>query len=104
MRLCDRTLRRWYREANTRWFEGKLPDDVDVLYAPHAGCVGIAGQSGDSFFIQVNPAYAMDVSIVKLTLLHEMAHVALWPYRTHGPKFQQEMLRLANAGAMNGKW
>lgn len=105
MTLCDRNLRRWYREANARWFGGALPEDVDVLYAPYAGCSAVAMRdAGENFFIQINPAFALDRKMVQLALLHEMAHIALWPYKKHGQRFEDEMLRLAAAGAMRGKW
>jgi hypothetical protein len=105
MELCDRQLRRWYREANARWFGGRLPDDIDLLLAPHEGCSGVTWQGdADSFIILINPAYALDKRVVKLVLLHEMAHVALWPYKKHGRLFEEEMLRLAKAGAMKNLW
>lgn len=40
--------------------------------------------------------------IVKHTLLHEMVHAS--GVMNHGPRFQKEMLRLANEGAFNGIW
>lgn len=104
MVLCSSQLRRWYRDANQRWFGGKLPDDVDLFWAPHDGCSGMAWQEGDGFVILINPAYALDFHVARLTLLHEMAHLALWPYRKHGPRFEAEMRRLAKSGAMKGLW
>ena len=102
---CDRQLRRWYRAANERWFAGALPDDTDLLYARCEGCSAIADRdASEAFFIQINPAYAIDRRMVQLTLLHEMTHIALWPYKRHGNRFEAEMLRLAKAGAMKGKW
>jgi Zn-dependent peptidase ImmA (M78 family) len=44
---------------------------------------------------------------MKLTLLHEMAHIRLNDLHIsheHGPRFQQEMLRLAKAGAFRKLW
>lgn len=40
----------------------------------------------------------------RMTLLHEMAHMALWPDRKHGKKFTAEMLRLAQLGAFDKLW
>lgn len=105
MRLCDKQLARWYREFNAKWFDGKLPDDTDVLYAPEEGCSAIANtDEAESFFIKINPAYAVDTNIVKMMLLHELCHIALWPHKSHGKKFQAEMQRLALAGAFKGVW
>lgn len=103
MLLCDRQLRRWYRELNAKWFDGHLLD-VDLLYAPHQGCSGTADQDRVGNIILINPAYALDARTVKLTLLHEMAHISLWPYRWHGEKFQEEMQRLAQLGAFKRIW
>jgi hypothetical protein len=103
--LSDRRLRGWYREFNRRWFEDGLPEDVDVLYAPVEGCSGeMVPEDRDSFVIRINPRYQVCSGIARLTLLHEMVHVELWPYVTHGPKFEARMRKLAAAGAMRGLW
>lgn len=54
--------------------------------------------------IQLDPALREYGAIVRLTLLHEMAHLHLFPYRYHGKKFDAEMLRLAAHGAFSGLW
>jgi predicted SprT family Zn-dependent metalloprotease len=103
--LSDSQLRRWYRDYNRRFFGGALPADADVFYAPIDGAHGDAlGESNGEFTLRINPACAIDLRVVRMTLLHEMAHLKLWPYRTHGPRFEQEMQRLAVAGAFKGLW
>ena|ERR1700744_668168 len=102
--LSDKQLRRWYREYNQKWFSGELPEDTDVLYAPIEGTHGDALGHADQSVIRINPACAIDSRIIRMTLLHEMVHVALWPYNTHGARFEAEMLRLAAAGAFKGLW
>jgi len=37
-------------------------------------------------------------------VLHEQVHIKLYPYRKHGKRFNQEMLRLAGAGAFDDLW
>ncbi|HTV07820.1 MAG TPA: SprT-like domain-containing protein [Candidatus Aquilonibacter sp.] len=103
--LSDRQLRRWYRDFNRRFFGGCLPSDADVLYAPVDGAHGDAlVESNGEFTVRINPACAIDWRIVRMTLLHEMAHLKLWPYRAHGERFEKEMQRLACAGAFKGLW
>lgn len=104
MRLCDKQLARWYREFNRKWFDGRLPDDTDVLYAPYEGACGLVWHEEGSFIIQINPAYAVDSRMVKFTLLHELCHIALHPDQSHGRAFQTEMKRLATSGAFKGIW
>lgn len=103
MNLSDAELRRWYRQYNRRWFADELPDDIDVLYAPVDGLCGEVseGEAGD-LIVRINPAYALDTRIARITLLHEMAHIKLWPKRNHGTVFQRELQRLAIAGAYKG--
>lgn len=104
-RLSDKRLRRWYRENNERWFNGRLPDDVDVIYAPVSGCSGMVTQdNAEDFILTINPKYAIDMKAVRITLLHEMVHIDLAPYYTHGERFQNAMKRLAVMGAFRGLW
>jgi hypothetical protein len=103
--LSDKHLRRWYREFNRRFFSAALPEDIDLLYAPVERCLAdVTFCPAQEFVLRINPRYAIDTRVVRLTLLHEMAHVKLWPYRTHGPQFEAEMQRLANIGAFKGLW
>jgi hypothetical protein len=101
----DRQLKRWYNEFNRRWFEEGLPEEVDVLYAPVEGCWGeTVPVDRHSFVIRIDPHCAISNRVTKMTLLHEMTHVELWPYCTHGPRFERRMQELAACGAMRGLW
>lgn len=103
--LSDRRLRNWYRNFNRLWFAEGLPEDVDVLYAPVEGCSGRTfPEDHDAFVIRINPQFSVCERMTRLTLLHEMVHVELWPYATHGPRFEARMQELAAAGAMRGLW
>jgi hypothetical protein len=82
-----------------------LPDEIDILYAPVEGCFAdVTPCKALEFVLRIDPRFAHDSRTVRITLLHEMAHIKLSPYRTHGPKFEAEMQRLAAAGAFKGLW
>lgn len=102
--LCDRELQKVFREYNRRWFDNSLPDDVDCLFSPVDDCYGLVLQTEGNWLLQINPKYAMEGRLWRLTLLHEMSHLRLHPYRLHGKKFQEEMKRLAVMGAFRLLW
>lgn len=102
MILSQRRLRRWFRQYNRRYFGGYLPRDAKLSWTPIEQCWG---QSyGEPPTIEISPACGVDSRLARMTLLHEMVHLSLYPYRAHGPKFEAEMRRLAQAGAMKGLW
>ena len=99
----DRGLKRIYRSYNRRFFDGQLPDAFiwwEVPAGAYADCQLIDGV----WRVRINPSLAGWPSIARWSLLHEQAHIKLHPNRNHGRKFQQEMLRLAEAGAFVGLW
>lgn len=102
--ICDRELQRVYRDYNRRWFSNCLPHDVDCFFSPVEDCYGLVQQENGGFILQINPKYAMEGRLWRLTLLHEQAHLSVWPYRRHGEPFQDEMKRLAMAGALKNLW
>ncbi len=104
MALDTRKLRRWYRDYNHRFFGDSLPADALIECVRIEGCWGRAMVSDGRPVIHLSPRCRVCRSVAKMTLLHEMAHVKLWPVTTHGPQFQAEMQRLAAAGAMKGLW
>ena len=105
MTLSEPSLRRWYRDFNRRWFANRLGHEVDILYAPIEGCWGdTRPDDPECFVIRINPRYSLCTRSARLTLLHEMVHVELWPYAAHGPRFEARMQALAAAGAMRGLW
>jgi len=56
------------------------------------------------FVIRVNPAVRGWKALRNWVVLHEMAHIHIYPNRNHGKKFQAEMLRLAQIGAFKDVW
>ena len=103
--LCDRRITNWYRVYNERWFNGELPEDVDVLWAPVKGCcadVDVLYSDPESYILRINPAFALDKNIARINLIHEQVHIKLWPYKKHGPRFHTEIQRLAALGAYRG--
>jgi uncharacterized membrane protein YcjF (UPF0283 family) len=115
--LSERDLLRWYRTYNDRYFRGALPEEVDILWAPVVDGYAevdfhrdkhshsrLHRQEAGEFVILISPSIAAWTAQWRWALLHEMAHVGLWPYQRHGPRFQAEMLRLAQAGAFRNIW
>lgn len=101
----DPQLKRWFRQYNQKYFDGGLPSDTRISYCwvtkAHGNC---NLESDGKFHIRINPDGTGTREARKFTLLHEMCHVKLWPNGAHGKAFNQEMLRLATAGAFEGLW
>jgi hypothetical protein len=102
MRLSHSQLRGWYIRFNTKWFDNRLPLDMDVFYAPSDGCHGELVVDGESRHIQIDTAIG-DSKFQQLILLHEMTHYDTGDFG-HGARFQAGMLRLAKAGAFRNLW
>lgn len=108
----DPQLRRWYLAFNRAWFNSELPDDVTLFWEPAHGCIGecerdnyggVFRLSESDIVVRLDPTIRFSETIAKLTLLHEMCHIKL-PRANHGPRFQAEMLRLAQLGALRKLW
>lgn len=102
MILSKRRLRRWFRHYNRAYFGGRLPRNAELSWTPIEQCWGQC--CGEPPEIQLSPACGVDSRLARMTLLHEMVHLSLYPYLAHGPRFEAEMQRLAIAGAMKGLW
>lgn len=105
MALSHKVLRRAYLRFNAKWFDGRLPESMEVLFTPldgetHACCI-LDRASGAVESIKIDPMYAVCIHLWKQSLLHEMAHVASGDY-THGARFNKEISRLFKAGAYRG--
>lgn len=119
----NRTLQKKYAEYNQKYFGGKLPVcPVDWQNLSRYGAIGrhrwfvIEGKGMDGRWreVRIEHTIHLDPMLKKMpnlklsTLLHEMCHVAVRQQsvraEAHGRLFQQEMLRLATAGAFKTLW
>jgi hypothetical protein len=99
----DLQLKRWHRKLNRLWFDGQLPDAIvfwETVNGAYADFRVVHGQH----IIRINPALAGWPQLAKFSLLHEQVHQKLYPYQKHGRKFNAEMLRLAEMGALDDLW
>jgi predicted SprT family Zn-dependent metalloprotease len=98
-------LERTYRLFNRKYFGNRLPKHTDLLLR-WGKIAGMGYQQGDE--IVINRKDRRRDSVWKMTLLHEMVHLALPNAKAHngfhGQDFQKEMLRLAKAGAFKDLW
>ena len=99
----DQQLKRIYTKYNRLYFENSLPDAF-VWWEPTASAYANCIFEEDVWKIRLSPSTAGWSAITKWSLLHEMVHIKLHPYRKHGKKFNAEMLRLAQMGAFNDIW
>jgi DNA-directed RNA polymerase subunit RPC12/RpoP len=115
-RAGDPDLVRQYQEINARYFAGRLPA-IPVMWEPKLAEVGtlgprpftlegMFGHIGSRQAILLNDHLRSDPAGATRTLCHEMVHAYLYEIgdrRTdHGPAFQAELERLADAGAFAG--
>jgi hypothetical protein len=109
----DRDLKFFYRRFNKKFFHNQLPNNLTVRFASPAQFTqkGLGKRTCAITLIEDGKAYAIIVkktrgktwAYIKADLLHEMVHVKN-PRLAHGPRFQKEMLRLAQIGAFKGIW
>ena len=101
--MTNAELRRLFRQYNRLYFSGKLPR-ADIRFAGmdkenYLGfCVFFAGVPE----VRINKRIRRWPKMVRMTLLHEMCHVALPRRAEHGPRFQREIARLVRDGAFIG--
>ena len=97
-------LRRAYEEYNRKYFENKLPEVDEVVLRWSKRELSICGYNkGDE--IVINRKDRKRDSIWKMTLLHEMCHLATEHEQAlHGKLWKKEMRRLARIGAFDKIW
>lgn len=112
------SLSHWYKKFNKLYFDDKLPKDVLVGWnddwpensdacATHIGVKFTRDEDGADHhteLIQLDPKQHLGARDGRLSLLHEMCHVALFPNSTHGIKFKNEKRRVAMLGALDDLW
>jgi hypothetical protein len=107
----DRTLKAYYRDINTRFFDNELPDSVCVRWATDEdlddeGCdAGDYNGWADTCDDGRHPyKIIIDSSLRGLqiqhisTLVHEMIHIATELKDDHGPAFERRLAALADRG------
>ena len=95
-------LRRAYLYYNRKWFDGMLPTDIVVAwsYRLPRPCMGIS--EPDAILLNAKDRRSC---IWRMTLLHEMCHLATENERAeHGPKWKCRMRSLARHGAFDKLW
>jgi|SRR5579859_1661437 len=105
-------LERQYARFNECYFSNELPKDVlvgwdETLHPKFWGLTyAWANEDGSPvmFGIALNPKLKEVKEYKDIVLIHEMSHVKLFPNNTHNKKFQEEMVRLAIAGAFSKVW
>ncbi len=107
----DRTLLRWYREINRRFFGGACPERVCVRWADpdetetrrwEKRYFGEASFSEDDEHHDYQIVMSKPLNeqwIVKIsTLVHEMIHLATRLKDDHGPAFERWRLHVSDRG------
>lgn len=108
--LKDQSLQILYADLNRDYYLGQLPQNVEVKWGDltENHWMGITHKRPDgSFLITIDRATNPTWNTAYLTTSHETCHLANWnepPELTHGPKFQNCMVGLANKGAFEGIW
>ncbi len=104
MRLTSKWLRRQYGSLNLLWYDGQLPDDVEVRFADVGRYEAVWYMyADDGFAILVHERLARFASASRVALLHEMVHLSCelrgLDHTDHGCFFVEERGRLKRAGA-----
>ncbi len=99
------TLTLLYATYNRVYFNGELPVGVRVVFETLPNEMGETRKTGDTFTIYIDPSPNKSPRVAAMTLFHEMVHIKLYGKDfNHGPAFQAEMQRLADAGAFRDLW
>jgi len=98
---------RWYRKYNKLYFVNKLNNNPTIIFEHIEGKDEKAAQAykekSGNVEIVLNPFHAHDWNYVRQSILHEMAHISIWPKgKTHNYLFDAEIDRLYQLGAYKG--
>jgi hypothetical protein len=105
-------LKGLYNFYNYRYFNNELPKGTKLYFVSKIGkskspeksnCASTYFYADEPPVIFIQKTKVKSMRYVVADLLHEMAHVAK-PRAEHGEVFQQEMKRLAKAGAFQNVW
>lgn len=99
----DPTLRRLYLRYNKLFFNGELPLEVAIYWAPLGDAVGMSEDApaslkkeGASYLIRIDPVLGGLPRFIRQTVVHEMAHIKLFKQNIsdHGKEWDKEIQRL----------
>jgi len=107
----DRTLRKWYRIINRRFFDGACTNSCCVRWAneeeeaeepeweeKYFGQADVAKDGCHEFVIVLSRVRNVAISQRLSTLAHEMIHVATKLRDDHGPVFEQWRQLISDRG------
>lgn len=110
--MTESSLKKYYSRYNKLYFDNKLPAGIPITFidmgeTPNGGvylCYQEPGLRIDSIHLDKN--FKEYDALLKWFLLHEMAHLKLYPNEgePHGQVFDEEMMRLAFRGAFHKLW
>jgi len=108
----SKILMRRFNKFNQLYFDGRLPEcqvgfDDELRPEILGELFGLTEEEDTTlkhFQIHIAPRVDQTTEQLLMTLLHEMAHLSLYPHVKHGKKFNAEMLRIANRGGFDGLW
>ena len=72
----NRSLKRLYAKYNRKYFDGRLPP-CRVEFHKCVGAVAYCWAKESPARINIDPKYRSEWNYLKITLLHEMVHVAV---------------------------
>lgn len=97
-----------YAGLNATYWSGKLPADTIVSFGalPPKSMANTTRDAAGRFHITLEWESNKLPNVARLTLFHEMAHIATWDaeFNPHGMHWRKEMHRLADAGAFDEIW
>lgn len=106
----DRTLLKWYRKINRRFFDGTCPDNVCVRWATDIEendrrwedkYFGGAGRSDDGYHewdLCLSRKLNKKLSQKLSSIAHEMIHIATEQRDDHGPAFEKWRVHISERG------
>lgn len=104
--LSNHRLRYHYSRFNKLYFGNNLPP-ANIFFEHGDWKMGAAADAlidpPEQPRIRINPLYAHDWNVMKVAILHEMAHISIYPRGTkHTKAFYDEIDRLYSEGAYKG--
>lgn len=91
----DPKLKRYYKRYNKILFDGKLPSNAVIVWKTLKGRAGQTGVEDGVSIIEMDTQYKKERTIWRVTLIHEMVHVAVYPYEKHGRRYLDELKRVS---------